>query len=34
MLRPLRRIIPPAGMFDMSVIVAFVIIFVLQVAFC
>jgi len=34
MLRPLRKIIPPAGMFDMSVIVAFVIIFVLQVAFC
>jgi YggT family protein len=34
MLRPLRRIIPPAGMFDISVIVAFVIIFVLQVAFC
>jgi len=33
-LRPLRKVIPPAGMFDISVIVAFVIIFVLQVAFC
>jgi YggT family protein len=33
-LRPLRRVIPPAGMFDISVVVAFVIIFVLQVAFC
>ena len=33
-LRPLRRIIPPAGMFDISVIVAFVIIFVLRYAFC
>jgi YggT family protein len=32
MLRPLRRIIPPAGMFDISVVVAFVIIFVLRVA--
>jgi YggT family protein len=32
MLRPLRKIIPPAGMFDISVIVAFVIIFVLRVA--
>jgi YggT family protein len=34
MLRPLRRIVPPAGMFDLSVVVAFVIIFVLQRAFC
>jgi YggT family protein len=34
MLRPLRKVIPPAGMFDISVVVAFVIIFVLQVAFC
>jgi YggT family protein len=34
MLRPLRKIIPPAGMFDISVIVAFVIILVLQQAFC
>jgi YggT family protein len=34
MLRPLRKVIPPAGMFDISVIVAFVIIFVLQIAFC
>jgi len=33
-LRPLRRIVPPAGMFDISVIVAFVIIFVLRYAFC
>ncbi len=33
-LRPLRKVIPPAGMFDISVVVAFVIIFVLQVAFC
>jgi uncharacterized protein YggT (Ycf19 family) len=33
-LRPLRRVIPPAGMFDISVVVAFVMIFVLQVAFC
>ena len=32
--RPLRRIIPLAGMFDLSVIVAFVIIFVLRYAFC
>jgi YggT family protein len=31
-LSPLRKIIPPAGMFDLSVIVAFVIIFVLRVA--
>ena len=31
---PVRRVIPPAGMFDISVVVAFVIIFVLQVAFC
>jgi YggT family protein len=31
-LRPLRKIIPPAGMFDISVVVAFVIIFVLRVA--
>jgi YggT family protein len=34
MLRPLRKVIPPAGMCDISVVVAFVIIFVLQVAFC
>jgi YggT family protein len=33
-LRPLRRIIPPAGMFDISVIDAVVIIFVLRYAFC
>ncbi len=33
-LRPLRKLIPPAGMFDISVIVAFVIIFVLRYAFC
>jgi uncharacterized protein YggT (Ycf19 family) len=29
-LRPLRKIVPPAGMFDISVLVAFVIIFVAQ----
>ena len=29
-LRPLRRIIPPVGMFDLSIVVAFVIIVVLQ----
>ena len=33
-LRPLRRFVPPAGMIDMSVAVAFVIIFVLQIAIC
>ncbi len=33
-LAPLRRIIPPVGMFDLSVVVAFVIIFVLRSAFC
>ena len=33
-LRLLRRIIPPAGMFDLSVVVAFIIIFVLQTAIC
>jgi YggT family protein len=33
-LRPLRRIVPPAGMFDLSVVVAFVVIFVLQSALC
>ena len=33
-LRPIRRILPPAGPLDLSVIVAFVIIFVLQNAFC
>ena len=33
-LRALRRIIPPAGMFDLSVVVAFVIIFVLRTVFC
>ena len=33
-LRPLRKVLPPAGMFDISVVVAFVIIFVLQAAFC
>jgi YggT family protein len=31
---PLRKIVPPAGMFDMSVLVAFIIIFVARVAFC
>ncbi|MDH4111262.1 MAG: YggT family protein [Actinomycetota bacterium] len=33
-LRALRRIVPPAGMFDLSVVVAFIIIFVLQTALC
>jgi uncharacterized protein YggT (Ycf19 family) len=33
-LRPLRRIVPPAGMFDISVFVAFVIIFVAQQVVC
>jgi YggT family protein len=33
-LRLLRRILPPAGMFDLSVVVAFIIIFVLQQALC
>ena len=33
-LRALRRMLPPAGMFDLSVVVAFVIIFVLRTAFC
>jgi YggT family protein len=33
-LRALRRILPPAGMFDLSVVVAFIIIFVLQQALC
>ncbi len=33
-LRPLRKIVPPAGMFDLSVVIAFVIIFVLQTAIC
>jgi YggT family protein len=29
-LRPIRKIVPPAGMFDLSVVVAFLIVFVLQ----
>jgi len=33
-LKPLRRIVPPAGPLDLSVIVLFVIIFVLRSAFC
>ncbi|HEX7248730.1 MAG TPA: YggT family protein [Actinomycetota bacterium] len=33
-LRALRRILPPAGMFDLSVVVAFIIIFVMRTAFC
>ncbi len=33
-LRPIRRIVPAAGMFDLSVVVAFIIIFVLQTAIC
>jgi YggT family protein len=34
MLKPLRAIVPPVGMFDLSVAVAFVIIFVLRTALC
>jgi YggT family protein len=33
-LRLLRRIVPPAGMFDLSVLVAFVVILVLRRVFC
>jgi YggT family protein len=33
-LAPIRRIVPPAGALDLSVIVAFVIIFVLQNVLC
>ena len=33
-LRPLRRIVPPAGPLDLSVLVAFVILTVLRAAFC
>jgi YggT family protein len=33
-LRPIRKILPPAGQLDLSVIVAFVIIFVLRSVFC
>jgi len=33
-LRLLRRIVPPAGMVDLSVLVAFIIIFVLRIALC
>ncbi len=33
-LRLLRRIVPPAGMFDLSVVVAFVVIFVVRTALC
>jgi YggT family protein len=33
-LRLLRRIVPPAGMVDLSVLVAFIIIFVLRSALC
>lgn len=33
-LRVLRRILPPAGMFDLSVVVAFIIIFVMRAALC
>jgi YggT family protein len=33
-LRALRRILPPAGMFDLSIVVAFIIIFVLRIAIC
>jgi YggT family protein len=33
-IKPLRKIVPPAGMFDMSVLVAFIVIFVARTAFC
>jgi YggT family protein len=33
-LRPLRKIVPPAGMVDLSVLIAFVIIVVLRAAIC
>lgn len=33
-LAPLRRIVPPAGMLDLSVLVAFVVIFVARSALC
>ena len=33
-LRPLRRVVPPAGPLDLSVLVAFIIITVLRTAFC
>ena len=33
-LQPIRKIVPPAGMFDVSVLVAFAIILVLQLALC
>jgi uncharacterized protein YggT (Ycf19 family) len=31
-LRPLRRIVPPAGMFDISVLVAFIVVLVARLA--
>jgi YggT family protein len=34
LLKQLRRFFPPVGMFDLSVVVAFVIIVVLQAVFC
>jgi YggT family protein len=33
-LRLLRKIVPPAGIFDLSVLVAFVVILVLRIVFC
>ncbi len=33
-LRPLRKIVPPAGMFDLSMLVLFVIVIVLRQALC
>ncbi|HEY5861176.1 MAG TPA: YggT family protein [Actinomycetota bacterium] len=33
-LRPLRKLVPPAGMFDLSSLIAFVIILVLRMAIC
>ena len=33
-LQPLRRVIPPAGMFDLSYIALFIIVYLVQVAIC
>lgn len=33
-LKPIRRVVPPTGMLDVSILVAFVVIIVLQLALC
>jgi YGGT family. len=33
-LKPIRRLVPPTGMLDVSILVAFVVIIVLQLALC